>query len=397
MREGQRMNFFDHIELAPKDPILGLNELFVQDQRSNKVNLGVGSYKNEELKPYILPSVIQAEQQIFNKKINKEYLPIDGLQDLVHGCKKLVLDCDDQRIYGAHAIGGTGALYLGGQFLYNFVSKSIFLPDPSWTNHRRIFSTIGLTVANYPYYNQKKPGLDFDAMRQHLEILPKKSIVVLHACCQNPTGFDLSNDQWLHICEIMQKNELIAFFDVAYQGFGQGIIEDVYPLRTFLNSGQQFLAAVSYSKNFGLYSERVGNLLVVCENARNAEAVGSQIKGIIRSKYSSPAAHGAQIVAEILMHPELNQQWQSELTQMRMRLTKTRALFVTKLQEIFDHHFDFIAQQQGMFSYTGLGREACKKLIDKYAIYLSNDGRISIAGLNEHNVDYVIDSMKDVM
>jgi aspartate aminotransferase len=389
------MKFFEHVVEAPLDPILGLNIRFNADPRENKVNLGVGTYKTAELKSIILNSVKQAESLLLKREINKDYLPIDGLKEYVLQTKALVFGSSHlNHIYGAQTVGGTAALAVGARFLKEIGLKKVFLSSPTWSNHNRIFHCAGLEVASYSYYNLKKQDLDFSALTSDLNKMKKESIVLWHLCCHNPTGCDPTFEQWREICEIMKKRKLFAFFDFAYQGFGEDLEKDAAPLSLFLQNSLEFAVAVSHAKNFGLYGERCGVLFMACHEEEEALSIGSRIKVIIRSLYSNPPRHGAEIIATILQDEELKQLWIKELEEMRGRIDAMRNSLVLGLQsKAASSQFDFLLKQRGMFSYIGLNETQVEKLIADYGIYMTKKGRINVAGLNSENLDYVIDAI----
>lgn len=390
------MHVFENIEKAPPDAILGLSADYLADQRKNKVNLGAGVYKSADLKPFILHSVKQAEASLLETETSKDYLPIDGLVDYVQRTKELVFGKTENpaRIYGAQTVGGTGALRIGGSFLKDLGFHTLSLSIPTWPNHKRIFQHAGLKVSIHPYFDKKTKGFDFEGFREGLAALEPRSIVLLQACCHNPTGIDPTPEQWEEICTLMQERDLFPFFDLAYQGFGSGLEKDTAALSLFLSKGMEFAVAVSHAKNFGLYAERCGALYFVCREAQEAQNVGSQIKILIRGFYSSPPCHGARIVAAILQDSELKKHWLQELNAMRERIQEMRIALVAGLQaKTSTPDFAFLRRQNGMFSYTGLSEPQVERLIVEYGIYMPKDGRINVAGLNAENLDYVIDSL----
>lgn len=388
------MDFFEKVEKMPPDAILGLTLAYAADKRAEKVNLGVGAYKTTDLKPLILNTVKKAEQILIEKETSKDYLPIDGSREYVELTKHLIFGKLLPHIYGAQTTGGTAALQVGGAFLKEQGFKKIYISDPTWANHFRIFKYAGLEVHTYPYFDRKKHGFDFKGMMETLEQLEKGSVVLLQACCHNPTGFDPTPEQWQEICKLMKEKTLFPFFDCAYQGFGEDLEKDVASVRHFLKSDLQFALAVSHAKNFGLYAERAGALYFVCRDEDQAHRVGSHIKMVIRGLYSNPPCHGARIVSTILQDPELKEHWEKELTVMKERITEMRHALSSQLQtKSTSRSFDFLARQKGMFSYTGLEKEQVERLISDYGIYLPKDGRINVAGLNTKNLDYVADAI----
>ena len=388
--------FFHKVLEAQPDPIFGLNEAFQADVRPNKVNLIIGIYKDEQLRSHLMPSVGKVKNQIASQDLLADYLPIDGLPDLNEQLGMLVFGENKWkesrgRIYAAQTIGGTGALQVGGQFLSQEISKSIAISTPTWPNHRSIFERAGLRVETYPYYSREKHGIDFDALCDYLKKLPEKTAVLLHPVCHNPTGCDLSLEQWKDVSKIMMKSRLLPFFDFAYQGLGEGIEKDRRAIEIFLNDGHEMLVAYSCSKNFSLYCQRVGALFVVDENAAVKLRVGSQIKKIIRSLYSNPPAHGARIVASLLKDAAIKEEWKKELDSMRHRITIIRESLIQRLASKSTRiNFEFLRHHKGMFSFVDIDKSQVQQLIDKFGIYLIDNGRISLTGLNEKNIDYVV-------
>lgn len=386
------MSFFDKVERLPPDPIFGLNAAFQADSRPLKVNLGAGVYKTADLKPLVLRSVKEAERRLLEQEVSKDYLPIDGLADYVEGTKRLVFGESDLPIYGMQTVGGTAALRVGSDFLREIGYPVLYLSDPTWANHARIFNQAGLQVKRYPYFDPKHHRFDFEGFCEALNQMPSKSLVLLQACCHNPTGFDPTVDQWEEIRQLMQARELFPFFDIAYQGFGIDPETDVGVVRQFAQAGMHCAVAVSHSKNFGLYAERTGALFFVCREDEEVKRIASHLKKVVRGLYSNPPCHGAEIVSLILQDETLKHHWLEELTSMRTRISEMRKTLVALL-EAQSRRFDFLADQLGMFSYTDLDHEVVERLIAEYGIYLPKDGRISIAGLNQENVRYVADAI----
>ncbi len=373
----------------PEDPIFGLNTAFRNDPRPNKVNLGVGAYRTSEGNPYILPSVREAEHLVWEKKLNKEYLPIDGDPDFCCFAAGLVLGTTHKvPLYAAQTLGGTGALRIGGEYLAMNGPKTIFLPNPTWPNHKGVFTRAGLKVETYPYFDKARHIIDFDGFCVSLSSMPSGSIVLLHACCHNPTGTDLTSEQWHQVSELIRRHSLIPFFDFAYQGFGEGIEADAQAIRYFTQQGIECLVAYSFAKNFGLYSERVGLLLVVTKDQSAADLVGRQIKTVIRTNYSNPASHGARIVSTILQSYALKQQWELELASMRQRVGDMRIALVEGVKAD-----PMLLNQRGLFTFGLLDSEQVGYLRDQFAIYLPDDGRINVAGLNASNLNYVVEAI----
>lgn len=390
------MNFFEHVEMAPVDPILGLNLAFAKDENKNKCNLGVGAYKTADSTPFVLRSVHEAEKHLVQQDLDKEYLPIDGDFHFIEGIKQLITGKTSfPSLCTLQSVGGTGALYLAAQFLANYVSKKIYFSSPTWANHHRIFSSAGFETSSYPYYDLNKHAIAFDALCDSFVSMPPKSIVLFHACCHNPTGMDLTKEQWKELASLITKYHLFPLFDFAYQGFGEGLDEDAFAVRYFLEQNIPLAIATSYSKNFGLYNERIGTVSVHCASPFEADKVKSQLCQIIRGIYSNPPSHGARIVSTILKQPTLRGMWEAELRAMRERIQKMRKDFV--------HHLDsdvfscsWMLDQKGMFAYTGLTEEEVKILTKDFGIYMPKDGRINVAGLNENNLHYIVDAIKAV-
>ena len=383
------MRYFKNLEGEPPDAILGLNQSFAADARQLKVNLGAGVYKTEDLKPYILKTVKKAEAFLLECEKSKDYLPIDGSPEFVRLTKELVFGADRQleHIYGAQVTGGTGALRIGGAFLKEAGFKTIYISEPTWDNHQRIFSHAGFRILRYPYFNRQTNGFDCAQMVEALDKMDKGSVLLLQACCHNPTGCDPTLAEWAILFQKMREKRIFPFFDFAYQGFGEGLDQDAQALRTFMQSGLECVVAVSYAKNFGLYAERCGVLFVACQDSNEAGRVGSKIRVIIRGLYSNPPCHGARIVTKILEDPHLKEDWERELLGMRLRISEMRLKLAKGLNK------EFLSQQKGMFSYTGLDAREVKQLADSYGIYMPHDGRINVAGLNGDNLSYVIDAI----
>lgn len=395
------MSLFNSLQIQPDDPILGIPKRFAADSRSQKVNLGIGTYLGSEGHPYILDCVRDAEAAIAKKNSNKEYLPISGDEQLLKLTGDLIYGQNfstvAERIFFTQTIGGTGALFLGGQFLAKHISPHIFLPNSTWPNHKTVFNNAGLNIDQYFYYDDRSHQIDFDRMVSDIEKMPAKSIILLQSCCHNPTGMDLNNDQWMELSSILKKHHIIPFFDFAYQGFKKSPDDDAFPIRYFLSQGHEFLTANSFAKNFGLYGERVGTLSIVTEDETNAKKAGSHLKQLIRGNYSTPPRHGAEIITEILSSEKPKKMWSIELSNMRDRLKEMRHTLATGLQAKATH-FDwtFLNNQIGFFSFCGLNEAQVHRLIKDYAIYMPPNGRINVAGLNGRNMDYVIDALIEV-
>ena len=395
---------FAAVEMAPRDPILGLTEAFNADTRATKVNLGVGVYFDDSGKIPLLGAVRTAEKARLEALPPRGYQPIDGpvaynqaVQRLLFGEDSALLQ--EGRVLTIEALGGTGALKVGADYLRRLLPEAtVFISDPSWENHRALFEYAGFAVQTYPYYDSLTRGVNFDAMIAGLNALPAGSIVVLHACCHNPTGADLDAAQWGAVIDVIGARGLVAFVDMAYQGFADGISEDALALDLFVASGLQFLVASSFSKSFSLYGERVGALSVVTANRDESARVMSQIKRIVRTNYSSPPTHGGSVVAAVLASPELRRVWEGELAEMRARILAMRASLVDKLKGRGGaQDFAFIARQRGMFSYTGLSVEQVDRLREEYGIYAVSTGRICVAALNTRNIDYVAAAIAGVL
>lgn len=395
---------FSAVTLAPADPILGLTEAFQADKNPKKVNLGVGVYQNGAGKVPVLSVVREAEKLWFDKEDSKSYLPIDGVPAYRKEVQELLLGAGSEliaagRVVTAQALGGTGALKLGADFLKRFLpSSELYISSPSWENHRAVFETAGFVVKDYPYYAADSHGLDFAGMKAAFAQLPAKSIVLLHACCHNPTGVDLSAAQWEEIVEIVRERELVPFIDFAYQGFGEGIEQDAVAVRAFTRAGLPCVISSSFSKSFSLYRERVGAITFVTTDADEAKRVTSQLKRVIRTNYSSPSSHGGQVVGLVLGNPELRSKWEAELTEMRVRIQKMRTLFVQRLKARgITRDFSFIEQQCGMFSYSGLELDKVRRLRADFGLYIVDSGRICIAAMNENNLDYITEAIAAVL
>jgi aromatic-amino-acid transaminase len=395
---------FAQVEQAPPDPIYGLTEAFNNDKNPKKVTLVAGVYQDGDGKVPILEVVRAAQEQLLEKEETKNYMPIDGIPAFNQQAQTLLLGADSAALAGGRAVtaqtlGGTGALKVGADFLKLFFSGSqVWISNPSWENHRQLFEAAGFTVNNYPYYDKETRGLDFTSMLDALRKLPARSIVVLHACCHNPTGVDPTREEWTRLVDLFQNAGLIPFLDIAYQGFDKGIDADAFAVRAFAEAGIPCLVAQSFSKSFGLYRERVGALTVVTASQEEANRVRSQLKRIIRTNYSSPASHGAQLVASVLADPAARSRWEKEVAEMRDRIRRMRELFVRRLREKgVEQDFSFIERQIGMFSYSELPKETVDRLRNEYSIYIVGTGRICVASLNEKNIDYVCEAIAETL
>ncbi|PKO82999.1 MAG: aromatic amino acid aminotransferase [Betaproteobacteria bacterium HGW-Betaproteobacteria-11] len=397
-------SIFSAVELAPRDPILGLTEAFNADSRTTKVNLGVGVYYDDNGKLPLLGAVKTAEKLRIEAAPPRGYQPIEGsaaynqaVQTLVFGKDSALLA--EGRTLTIQALGGTGALKVGADFLKRlYPDAKLYISDPSWENHRALFEAAGFDVGTYPYYDAANRGVNFAGMKACLENLPARSIIVLHACCHNPTGADLDAAQWQEVVDLMRRRGLIAFIDMAYQGFADSIEEDAIAPRLFAASGLQFFISSSFSKSFSLYGERVGALTLVTADKDEAARVLSQVKRVIRTNYSNPPTHGGALVAAILANPELRQQWETELATMRERIRAMRLALVEQLKaQGVAQDFSFVIKQRGMFSYTGLTAAQVEQLKTGFGIYAVGTGRICLAALNSKNIDYVAEAIASVL
>ena len=398
------MSLFAAVEMAPRDPILGLNEQFNADTNPAKVNLGVGVYTDENGKLPLLACVKAAETQLIEAARARGYLPIDGIaaydkavQGLVFGEGSALLAAG--RVATVQALGGTGGLKVGADFLKKVnPAAKVLISDPSWENHRALFTSAGFTVETYPYYDADKRGVNFEGMLACLNASAAGTVVVLHACCHNPTSYDITPAQWAQVVEVVKAKGLVAFLDMAYQGFGDGIAEDGAVIQQFVDAGIDFFVSTSFSKSFSLYGERVGALSVVCASKEEQTKVLSQLKIVIRTNYSNPPTHGAQVVATVLTTPALRAQWEQELAGMRNRIKAMRVALVEKLKAAgVKQDMSFIAGQRGMFSYSGLTKAQMERLRGEFGVYGVDSGRICVAALNEKNIGYVAESIAKVL
>ncbi|WP_454720700.1 MULTISPECIES: amino acid aminotransferase [Cupriavidus] len=398
------MSLFSAVEMAPRDPILGLNEAFNADTRATKVNLGVGVYFTDEGKIPLLRAVQEAEKARLANATPRGYLPIEGIaaydqavQTLLFGKASPLIT--EGRVVTAQALGGTGALKIGADFLKRlYPDAKVAISDPSWENHRALFEAAGFPVVNYTYYDAPSHGLNFAGMVESLKSFPANTIVVLHACCHNPTGVDLSPAQWQQVVDLVKERNLIPFLDMAYQGFAEGIEPDGAAVRLFAESGLPFFVSSSFSKSFSLYGERVGALSIVTTSKEEAQRVLSQVKRVIRTNYSNPPTHGGTVVATVLNSPELRAMWEQELGEMRDRIKLMRHALVDKLAaKGVPGDFSFVKAQRGMFSYSGLTSAQVDRLRTEHGIYAVGTGRICVAALNSHNIDAVVDAIAAVL
>ena len=392
------------VQMAPRDPILGLTEAYNADKNPKKVNLGVGVYTGDDGKVPLLECVSRAEQLMMETPAARNYLPIDGLAVYDKAVQNLVFGADspavkEGRIITVQTLGGTGGLRVGGDFLRRTATEAtLWISDPSWENHRAVFENAGFKVDTYAYYDAKTRGVNFDGMLAALKAIPAGDIVLLHACCHNPTGVDLTEAQWAAVAETMEARGLVPFLDIAYQGFGDGIDADGAAVRQFAKTGMPLFVANSFSKSFSLYGERVGTLNVVARSSEEAARVLSQIKRVVRANYSNPPTHGGKIVATVLTTPELRTLWEKELGQMRERIKDMRKLLVEKIHaRVPGADFSFVTRQRGMFSYSGLTKEQVIRMREEFAVYAIESGRICVAALNTKNVDYSADAIAKVI
>jgi aromatic-amino-acid transaminase len=394
---------FAAVEMAPRDPILGLNEQFNADPNPAKVNLGVGVYFDDNGKLPLLECVQAAEKMMMEAPKARGYLPIDGIAAYDKAVQGLVFGADSEavkagRIATIQALGGTGGLKVGADLLKRMnPAAKVLISDPSWENHRALFEGAGFVVEQYPYYDAVSRGINFDGMLAALNAAPAGTIVVLHACCHNPTGYDITTAQWSQVIAAVKARGLVPFLDMAYQGFGEGIKEDGAAVDLFMAAGIAFFVATSFSKSFSLYGERVGALSVVCDSKEEATRVLSQLKRVIRTNYSNPPTHGAQVVALVLTTPALREMWEGELAAMRVRIKEMRVALRAKLEAAgLRQDFSFITRQKGMFSYSGLAKPQMERLRNEFGIYGVDSGRICVAALNSRNIDATVAAIAQV-
>ncbi|TAK82337.1 MAG: aspartate/tyrosine/aromatic aminotransferase [Betaproteobacteria bacterium] len=387
------------LPMAPSDPILGVTEAYVADKNPKKVNLGVGVYYDDQGKIPLLECVRHAESERLKTAPHRGYLPIDGLAAYDKAVQALVFGKEDKRIVTVQALGGTGGLKVGADFLKRFYPDSqVWISEPSWENHRQLFEAAGFTVNTYTYHDPRTHLLDFPGMQRALNALPAGAIVVLHACCHNPTGVDLTNEQWHAVLDIVAARGLVPFLDLAYQGFAEGLEADGYAARLFAEAMNPVFLSSSFSKSFSLYGERVGALSIVTASPEEALRVLSNVKRIVRTNYSNPPTHGGQIVATVLGDPQLKALWERELGAMRERIKDMRKRLVSSIHaRAPGTDFSFVLKQRGMFSYSGLTKEQVRRLREEYSIYAIDTGRICVAALNSRNVDYVADAIASVI
>ncbi|MFZ9177009.1 MAG: aromatic amino acid transaminase [Burkholderiaceae bacterium] len=397
-------SIFDAVTLAPRDPILGLTEAYVADNRPNKVNLGVGVYYDDNGKLPLLNCIKKAEEIRIASAPARGYQPIEGaaaynqaVAGLLFGANSPLIT--EKRVITIETLGGTGALKVGADYLHRLLPEAkVAISDPSWENHRALFEMAGFDVLQYSYYDPTTRGVDFDGMVKSLSSMTPGTIVVLHACCHNPTGADLTPAQWDQIIALTAAKGLVPFLDMAYQGFGDGIDADAFALRQYVASGQTLFVSSSFSKSFSLYGERVGALSIVTQNADETTRVLSQVKRTVRTNYSNPPTHGGAVVAMVLATPDLRQMWEGELAQMRERIKAMRQGLADGLKaQGVAQDFGFVTSQRGMFSYTGLSQAQVDRLREEFAVYAIGTGRVCIAALNTHNLPYVCQSIAAVL
>jgi aspartate/tyrosine/aromatic aminotransferase len=396
-------NQFAHVQQAPADPILSLTTGFQADKNPKKCNLGVGAYRDDNGAPYVFPVVRKAEKLICdNLKLDKEYSPIDGLADFNKGARGAQFgwdhpDVNSGRIASFQTLSGTGALRVIAEFLHKFRPGPLFVSKPTWGNHKAVFTAAGVEVREYRYYKPSTKGIDMEGLIADLGSAPEGSAVLLHTCAHNPTGVDPSKEQWKQIFEVCKKNKLYPFFDTAYQGFTSGSLDDdAWGLRYFVDQGYEMIVAQSFAKVMGLYGERTGALHVVCADKATADKVTSQIKILVRTNYSSPPKHGARIASMLLNDPELRKEWLSQLVSVTKRMNDMRAALRAALEKAGTKGtWNHITEQIGMFSFTGLTPKQVDQMIKKHSIYMTQDGRISVCGVNTKNVEYIAAAIKD--
>ncbi|MBW1253444.1 amino acid aminotransferase [Pantoea allii] len=395
---------FESISAAPADPILGLADLYRADDRPNKINLGIGVYKDETGKTPVLTSVKKAEQYLLENETSKNYLSIDGLPDFAHCTQELLFGKGNALIASGRARtaqtpGGTGALRVAADFLSTQTAvKRVWVSNPSWPNHKNVFNAAGLEVCEYQYYDAANHTLDFDGMLASLKEVKAGDVVLFHGCCHNPTGIDPTAEQWQQLAQLSQANGWLPLFDFAYQGFARGLEEDAEGLRIFAASHQELIVASSYSKNFGLYNERVGAITLVAGDAATVETAFSQVKYTIRANYSNPPSHGAAVVATILGNDALRTIWQQELSDMRQRIQRMRQLFVNTLADKgAQQDFSFIIKQNGMFSFSGLTKDQVIRLREEFGVYAVNSGRVNVAGMTPDNMSALCEAIVAVL
>lgn len=396
------MSLFDHIDMLPEDPILSLGPLYDRDERENKANLGVGSYKDERGNPFILETVKNAEKRILDQNLDKEYQLIDGQKQFRLSCKDLILNSipsfDRDRFYIAETIGASGALRIGAEFLNMLNYKKAYLPSPTWANHKNLLSRGGLEINEYPYLTKQEADIDLDKLLASIQQMNKGDIILLHGCCQNPTGVDPTDEEWKEISHLIKERGIIPFFDLAYHGFKDDLEKDLFSLIQFITDGHEFFVSYSFSKNMGLYGERIGFLGVCAENKTAAKKIGTHIKRLIRGAYSTPPCHGQRIVTTILNDKDLKNSWNQELNTMKNRIHSMRKKLVSglmKKQSALD--FSPILRQHGLFTMLPISKEEVQKLRKDWGLYMPSSGRINVAGLTDNNIDHCIDAICSIL
>ena len=396
--------WWSHVEMGPPDAILGVTEAFKADSNPKKINLGVGAYRDDQGKPFVLPSVKEAERQVMAANLDKEYAGIVGLPEFTKLSAELALGQNSEviknkRIFTTQSISGTGALRIGSEFLAKYSkTKVIYQPTPTWGNHVPVFKFAGVDVKQYRYYDKSTCGFDEAGALEDIRKIPEGSIILLHACAHNPTGVDPSREQWKKISDVVKARNLFVFFDMAYQGFASGDVDnDAFAVRYFLEQGHNIVLAQSFAKNMGLYGERVGAFSVVCKDTDEAARVASQVKILIRPLYSNPPVHGARIASRILSDPALNKQWLGDVKLMADRIITMRTQLKDLLaKEGSTRNWEHITNQIGMFCFTGINPQQVEKLIKEHSVYLTKDGRISVAGISSNNVAYLAHALHQV-
>lgn len=396
------MSLFKNVPYVPPDSIFGLFARAQKDQRKEKIDLSIGIYHNENHEVVMMKSVKKAQEKLAQAEKNKSYLPIGGMEDFIEVSKELLfgkdlLETDRKNLFGVQTVGGTGALRLGGDLFLKHVTNKLFYSTPTWANHLQLFILCGLEIAPYPYYDEKKKEVAFEEMLSFFSKAPEKSVALLHGCCHNPTGCDLKQEEWHELSKVLLKRKILPFFDVAYQGFGQGIEEDVYPIRHFAKEGHEMLVAHSFSKTCGLYAERTGALILRFNDDEALKNSASTLRHLIRCNYSNPPKHGAALTALLYRDPHLRKKWEEELKIIRTRLDRLRTLLVDNLsKKLGNSSFSFLKERLGMFSLLGLKEGQVETLIQEYAIYMSKGGRINLSNLDEKNIGHVIQALLSI-
>ncbi|TDQ59049.1 L-aspartate aminotransferase [Mesocricetibacter intestinalis] len=395
---------FEHIHAAPADPILGLGEAFKSETRSNKINLGIGVYKDAKGNTPIMQAVKEAEGRLFKFETSKNYLAIDGVAEFNARTKALLFGADSEvvsqgRACTVQSLGGTGALRIAAEFIKRQTkARNVWISSPTWPNHNAIFNAVGMTICEYRWYDAERKALDWDNLIADLSRADAGDVVLLHGCCHNPTGIDPTPAQWEALAKMSAQKGWLPLFDFAYQGLANGLEEDALGLRTFAATHQELLVSSSFSKNFGLYNERVGAFTLVAATKEIAATALTQVKAIVRTLYSNPASHGAATVATVLADPELRKSWEDELSEMRNRIKQMRHRFVELLKQYgAEQDFSFIIEQNGMFSFSGLSAEQVDRLKEEFAIYAVRSGRINVAGITEDNIHHLCQSIVKVL